>query len=47
VQETAGFASDVVLKQAQVGEQWVHQGNDSRYGGKGSVYTLACVPISR
>lgn len=47
VQETAGFTSDVVLKQAYVREQWVHPGSDSRYGEKGSVYTLACLRIPR
>lgn len=47
LQETAGFSSDVVLKQAQVREQWVHPGSDQRYGVKGTVYTLVCMPIGR
>lgn len=47
MQEIAGFASEVVLKQAQVREQWVHAGGDSRYGERGTVYTLACMPLGR
>lgn len=45
IQEIAGFTSEVVLKQSYVREQWVQPGGDSRYGGKGSVYTLICVRI--
>lgn len=47
MKETTGFQSDVVLKQAQVRAQWVHPGDDSRYGVKGTVYTLVCAPIGR
>lgn len=47
VRETAGFSSDVVLKDAQVREQWVHPGGDVKYGVKGTVYTLVCTPIQR
>ena len=42
--EVAGLTSDVVLKQAQVKEQWVHPGGDRQYGEKGTVYTLVCMP---
>lgn len=47
MKETAGFKSEVVLKQAQVRAQWVHPGDDSRYGVKGTVYTLVCAPIGQ
>jgi len=47
MKETAGFKSDVVLRQAQVRAQWVHPGDDSRYGVKGTVYTLVCAPIGQ
>jgi hypothetical protein len=43
--ETAGFGSDVVLKQAQVREQWVQSGKDIRHGEPGTVYTLVCMPV--
>ena len=39
--ETSGFGSDVLLKQAQVREQWVQSGKDIRHGEPGTVYTLA------
>lgn len=45
LQEVAGLTSDVVLKQAQVKEQWVHPGDDGQYGKKGTVYTLVCMPF--
>ena len=45
MQEVAGFASEVVLKQAQVREQWVHSGGDPRYGSRGTIYTLVCMPL--
>ncbi len=45
--EEAEFSSDVMLKQAQVKEQWIHPGGDARYGVRGMVYTLACMPIPR
>ena len=45
--EEAGLTSDVVLKQAQVKEQWIHPGGDARYGVRGMVYTLACMPVPR
>lgn len=47
MQEVAGFASEVVLKQAQVREQWVHSGGDPRYGSRGTIYTLVCMPLKR
>lgn len=47
MQEVAGFASEVVLKQAQVREQWVHVGGDPRYGTSGTIYTLVCMPLKR
>lgn len=47
MQEVAGFASEVVLKQAQVREQWVHAGGDPRYGASGTIYTLVCMPLKR
>ena len=43
--ETASFASDVILKKAQVREQWVHTGDNKQYGKKGTVYTLMCMPL--
>jgi len=43
--ETAGFGSDVVLKQAQVREQWVQRSKDSLVGEPGTVYTLVCMPV--
>ncbi|WP_447973110.1 hypothetical protein [Nitrospira sp. Kam-Ns4a] len=45
IRQQAGFASDVELKQAQLREQWVSPGADPRYGPKGTVYTLVCMPI--
>lgn len=45
VQETAGFTSETVVKHAQVREQWVADGRDSRYGIAGTVYTLVCMPL--
>jgi len=45
--ETAGFGSDVVLKQAQVREQWVQRNNDHAAGEPGTVYTLICMPVMR
>lgn len=44
--ETAGFGSDVMLRNAQVREQWVHAGGDRRYGEQGTVYTLVCMPVT-
>ena len=43
VHETSGFASDTVMKQAQVREQWIADGRDARYGVTGTVYTLVCM----
>lgn len=43
--EIAGFGSDVVLKQAQVREQWVQRSKDSLVGEPGTVYTLVCMPV--
>lgn len=43
--ETAGFGSDVVLKQAQVREQWIQSGRDHLHGEPGTVYTLVCMPV--
>ena len=45
MKETSEFSSDVLLKQAQVKEQWIHPGRNERYGARGTVYTLACMPI--
>lgn len=45
--EVAGFASEAVLKHAQVREQWVHAGGDPRYGERGTIYTLVCMPLGR
>ncbi len=45
--EEARFTSDVVLRQAQVKEQWIHPGGDVQYGVRGMVYTLACMPVPR
>ena len=42
--ETSDFGSDVLLKQAQVREQWVQSGKDIRHGELGTVYTLVCMP---
>lgn len=47
IRERAGFSSEVVLKEAQVREQWVHTGDNKQYGEKGTVYTLVCTPMSR
>ncbi len=44
--EMTNFTSDVVLKKAQVREQWVHSGDSNKqYGAKGTVYTLVCMPL--
>ncbi|MEI2754663.1 MAG: hypothetical protein V9G17_18885 [Nitrospira sp.] len=43
--ETAGFGSDVVLKQAQVREQWVQRNKAHAAGEPGTVYTLVCMPV--
>jgi len=45
VEGHTNFTSDVVLQNAQVREQWVHPGGDERYGPKGTVYTLVCMPL--
>lgn len=45
--ETAGFGSDVVLKQAQVREQWVQRNKDHAAGEPGTIYTLICMPVMR
>lgn len=45
--ETSQFSSDVLLKEAQVREQWVHPGGNERYGVQGTVYTLVCMPLTR
>lgn len=45
--ETAGFGSDVVLKQAQVREQWVQRNKAHAAGEPGTVYTLVCMPVTR
>lgn len=45
LQESAGFASEVVLTHAQVRAQWVHAGGDARYGERGTIYTLVCMPL--
>lgn len=47
IRETAEFSSGVVLKEAQVREQWVHTGDSKQYGERGTVYTLICTSISR
>lgn len=47
IRERAGFSSEVVLTQAQVREQWVHSGDNVKYGEKGAVYTLVCTPIGQ
>jgi hypothetical protein len=47
IRETAGFNSEVVLKAAQVREQWVTTGENEQYGPKGTVYTLVCTAITR
>lgn len=47
MEQTSEFSSDVLLKQAQVKEQWIHPGGNERYGVRGMVYTLACMPIPR
>lgn len=47
LRETTGFASDTVVKQAQVREQWVADGRDGRYGVAGTVYTMVCMPLPR
>jgi len=44
IREIDGFDSDVRLKQARVKAQWVQPGDDRRYGAKGTVYTLMCMP---
>lgn len=43
--ETSEFSSDVLIKQAQVKEQWVHPGGIEQYGVRGMVYTLVCMPL--
>ena len=45
--EIAGFGSDVVLKQAQVREQWVQKSKEHQVGEPGTVYTLVCMPVVR
>jgi len=45
--ETAGFGSDVVLRQAQVREQWVQTSKEHQVGEPGTVYTLVCMPVVR
>lgn len=44
--ETAGFGSDVVLKHAQVREQWVQRNKDHAAGEPGTVYTLICMSVT-
>ncbi|MBP8116164.1 MAG: hypothetical protein KAY09_00400 [Nitrospira sp.] len=43
--ETAGFGSDVVLKHAQLREQWIQRKGDHAGGEPGTVYTLVCMPV--
>jgi len=47
MRESAGFSSEVVLKNAQVREQWVNTGDSKQYGAKGTVYTLVCTAMFR
>lgn len=47
VQQEAGFSSDVVMKHAQVREQWTQPpGGEAQYGTAGTTYTLACLPLA-
>lgn len=46
IRERSGFSSEVMLKDAQMREQWVHMGDNTQYGGKGTVYTLLCTTMS-
>ena len=47
IHEVGAFATEAVLRRAQVREQWIHDGHESRYGEYGTVYTLVCMPIPR
>lgn len=47
VRERVGFSSEVVLKNAQVREQWVSKGDNKQYGPTGTVYTLVCTALFR
>ena len=47
IEGNSEFSSDVLLKNVQVKEQWIHPGGNDRHGVRGTVYTLACVPIPR
>jgi len=47
MRERAGFSSEVVLKNAQVREQWVNTGDGKQYGATGTVYTLVCTAMFR
>lgn len=47
IRERSGFSSEVMLKDAQMREHWVHMGDNKQYGGKGTVYTLLCTTMSR
>lgn len=45
VQEVSEFASDVVMRLAQVRAQWVNPGGYPNRGEAGVVYTLVCMPL--
>jgi hypothetical protein len=45
VMQDSDLLSQVVLKLAQVRAQWTASEGEARYGSKGTVYTLACMPL--
>jgi hypothetical protein len=45
VQEVSAFASDVVVRLAQVRAQWINPGGYPNRGEAGIVYTLVCMPL--
>jgi hypothetical protein len=47
IRERSGFSSEVMLKDAQLREQWVHLGGDRKPGEPGTVYTLVCTSLRK
>ena len=47
LRERAKLISETEVKNAQTRSQWVNPGDHQGRGEKGTVYTLACVPLQR
>lgn len=47
LRERAKLISETEVKNAQISSQWINPGGHPGRGEKGTVYTLACVPLPR